>query len=597
MDNISQKSLNPKKEYVSSNPYIGYLPRILPNTADFYGNLQKTCDDMLEDPKISKCINLLKTRIIGRGLEVIPRYSESHPEYENAAAVANFIQILLSKLEKPLRFTLEQMLDGLIYGYKISEITWDTIEVGKQIYFLPYKIKVKDNKQLSFIVDEFNNVIGFKFGGNFAYSSASVIRNKKGNKLKINDKEFEFLDKEKFMVFTFRPKNEDPRGTSILSAAYKNWKLKQDIYPEYLRYLLMCAIPLLVGTTPEGEDSIHVLRDSEGNILNDANGNPEAISSVTALMEALANARNATAIALKGGSNVKEIGVGSASSGGVAFYNALEFLNQEIEDSILLQTLGTSQAVYQPKASSQIHMSTLDEFISNLRIQIIDMLIKSIFSKAIIYNLGEKYLQYMPIISLRNNARRDFAASATAIAALKKVDYFTEDQLIRIDADFDLPPRQSSRNDINLSMTESIELNRKLLEQEKIQYEIELQKQDINLKKLEGLVNFRKMLIGNILTKDSQGNEKVTTTSLNLQEETVGKIDSAINFVVNDFMSKYNLDKSIDLGKIQSIVSDIKSKETPSELDIPENLYPSKTNTIVFKSRLKKLFNRASIDF
>lgn len=607
-----EKNFVPTKEYVSSNPYYGLKVNTLSQSIDDVpGNPDKLWKKMLNDPKIAKSIYIIKIRVLGKGLEILPRYSESHPEYENAATIANFCRILIDELERPLRSTLEQMLDGVVYGHKIAEITWKTIERGDYSYFLPTKIKVKANNLLHFTVDKYNNVIGFGFNTAISQDSLDssiqpeeqykITGNKKsGFKIKVNDKEFEFFEKDKFMYFTFKPTDDDPRGQSILRAAYNSWKLKQEIYPEYLRYLLMCAIPLLVGITPENEEPIKILKDKDGNILTDSLGNIETISSVEALMQALSNARNATAIAVKGGTKVEEVGAGAANGGGSSFYNAFEFLNQEIEDSILLQTLATSQGVYQSKSSSQIHMSTLDEFISNIKQQLIDMVVESIFKKAIINNYGIEYLKYLPTITLGDNERRDFSRDATAVAALEKVGWFTDDQKIKIDAQvLNLPPRQSSNLDSNLTTTESLALNKQLLDQELLLHQVEEAKQSSNLKKIEQLLKLRESLTEQVKISDASGNEKVSAMPINLDNTTVKKIDSAIAYLSDEFLKTSNAKPEVlaRLGDFKKLVDSSVSQSSEKVLEVDENYYPTKTNIIKFSDRLKKLFNVASIDF
>lgn len=592
----------PQKEYVSNGGYYALRTTTLSSSIDdLTSDINQAYEKMLNDPKISKCIYLLKIRVLGNGLDILPCYSESHVDYDNAAAIANFCNIVIRELEIPLRKTLEQLLDGLVYGHKIAEVTWRDIEKEDRKYFIPSIIKVKKNGTVNFIVDNYYNILGFNHSTEGFYKNQTAVIEKEENsdeyKVKVSGKEYPFIQKDKFIYFTFKPKDDDPRGQSILRSAYNAWYCKQQIHPEYMRYLMMCAIPLIVGTTPEEDEdtvSTNILKDSDGNILYNDDGTTQTMSDVEALMQALTSARNATAIAVRGGTKVQEIGAGAANGGGAPFYSAFEFYNTEIEESILLQTLGTSQAVYQPKASAQIHMSTLDEFVFNIKQQLVDIISEGLFKKAILYNFGENYLKYMPVVSLGDTERRDFAKDATAVAALDKVGYLTDDQKIRLDVQLGLPPRQSSKSDTNLTLTEALKINKDALEQESVNYDIEVKKQDLNLKKIKQLVELRNMITEHVITKDGFGNEKVVSLPANLENITVKSIDDTINTLLNDFKMNYNTNKSnnlIDLNLLKTFPKQVEP------IDVGENKFPSKTNTVSFSHRLRTLLSRASVDF
>src|SRR5206468_532813 len=59
----------------------------------------------------------------------------------------------------------------------------------------------------------------------------------------------------KIVVNTFRPKNNDPRGTSLLRPAYDPWWRKRQALVEYVKYLAQFAGPSIWATTPDGAQS------------------------------------------------------------------------------------------------------------------------------------------------------------------------------------------------------------------------------------------------------------------------------------------------------------------------------------------------------
>jgi len=416
-----------------------------------------TYEQMMLDPKVSKCVNVLKTGVCGDQVELMPSVGESNQDYSEALEVANFCISAINNLQKPLRETLEEMLDALIYGYKIAEVTYEIKEVegfsGQKM--VPNRIKVKPFTVAKFVVDRNYNVIAI--AGVVSYSSLkpdsdevgfvpiqsnSLRPEVEGLYLDTESEQMKIMNREKFMVLTLRPRNEDPRGTSFLKPAFGPYYLKQQIYPEYLRYLLICAIPLLVGFTPENETiASDILKDADGNPVLDSSGKMVRFNAVAALRGALLEARNATALALKGGSSIKE--VGNQGNNGIAFSSAIEIFNEEIEAAILLQTLATSESKYQTRAASQVHMGTLDQLIWSIKNSLIGMIQNDLLKVLIKYNFGESYLKYMPKIGLGDTERRNFAVDSSAVSNLFRVGYFTEDQLTYLDNLLGLPIRDT----------------------------------------------------------------------------------------------------------------------------------------------------------
>ena len=422
-----------------------------------------TYEGMMLDPKVSKCVNVLKIGATSDEVELLPSVAASHKDYATALEVQQFCSEALSNMDKPLRQTLEEMLDAIIYGYKIAEVVYELKKLGsfKGQKLIPKYIKVKPFSTAKFVVDKHYNVLAI--AGIVSQTSLKPDASEIGyipiSRLGLKDDEGELyvstkagkmkiFNREKFMVLTFRSKNCDPRGTSFLKPAFGPYYLKQQIYPEYLRYLLICAIPLLVGFTPEN-DSIasDILKDDEGNPVTDSNGRFVRFNPVAALRGALLEARNATALALKGGSEIKEIG--NQGNNGLSFYKALEVFNEEIESAILLNTLATSEGRFSSRAQSQTHMTVLDQLIWDIKSTLAEMIKSDLLKTIIKYNFGESFLKYMPKVSLGDTERRNFANDSAAVANLFKAGFFTEGQLPHLDKLLGMPGRETGEERVS----------------------------------------------------------------------------------------------------------------------------------------------------
>lgn len=432
-------AVDPRKEYIAGGAlYSSYADgaRTLSNF-DSNGSLKyhsaQTFEQMCLDPKIAKAINILKISTLGDGVEFLPAVAENDENYEYAVTIANFCDKAVRELELPLRYVLEQMMDALVYGHKVGEITYKTSALlgFEGNYLVPAKIKVKKLDAVRFVVDNKANILGLvaKNPTTLVTQNASLTT-RNGRKL-IDGQPI--LPREKFLVLTIRGKDSDPRGQSILAPAFNAWHLKTQIWPEYLRYLLLCAIPILVGTTPDNESGIkELLRGEDGQPIKDpSTGAFIEANPVEALRDALLNARNAEVLAAKGGTKITEIG---AHGAGTPFFKAIELFDSQMETAILLQTLATSEGIHQNRAASTMHMSILDQLVWWLKGVVVDMLVADLLRPMVRMNFGERALEFVPNITLGDTERREFAADAQAVATLYKAGYFQPEQLKKLDA-------------------------------------------------------------------------------------------------------------------------------------------------------------------
>lgn len=461
MPELRRTQLNPSGEYLSGGVLLDAL--LLGTSALSYTNDDvmrefgyRIYEEMINDPQVYKAVNVLKIGALGNDLEILPSISEDSEEYTKATKVTDFCQHLLNNLEIPLKNTLDQMLDALIYGHKVAEIVYEPSPYKGKTVLLPKRLKVKPIGSFNFLVDSKLNLLGITSANilNDVNVEEEVIRNPlvkkddKGYKVTVNGRTERFLNREKFMLLTLRERDQDPRGRSFLRPAFNAWHLKTQIYPEYLRFLLTCSIPLLVGYTPKDDEGRPLLYKDE------VTGNTVEINPVQALRDALLQARNSTAIALRGGSNIQEIG---ARNSGTSFYKALEILDEQIDKAILLQTLATSESRYMSRAASTVHMTVLEQLIWDLKTSILNMVRRDLMSPAIKFNFGESYLKYMPKLSLGDTERRDFSTDANAVATLFRAGYITNDQMKSLDAMLGLPIRGNEKIDsaAQLDMTTS----------------------------------------------------------------------------------------------------------------------------------------------
>lgn len=479
--NIEVTKFDPTLDYFTGGYLSGFFNStgVLPLSSD---NLSQELgfqvyEDMMCDAKVSKCVNVIKTGVAGDGIELVTPLADTNPEYKISRIVEDFCSYNLKNLQRPLREIVWELLDAVIYGHKIAEITYKIAPYNNKQHMLLGSIKPKPFGSTNFIVDPYFNLLGV--------SASNILGGKISGKVSLNRHNFElkdgysfvklekeyirFINRNKFLLLTVNSQNNDPRGRSILRPAYTPWNIKNKVHCEYIRYLVTSASPLLVGFTPENEPQKDDIVIGPDGPLKDANGKIVRINSVQSYRDALLQAKNSGVLAAKGGSKIQSIGGDGA---GIAFYKAIEVYDEQIEMAILLQTLATSESRFQSRSASEVHFSTLEQAINHYKLLVADAITEDVLKPLIRYNFGEEYVKYVPKVSFGDTQRRDFATDAAAYAQLWQVGFMDEDQKRHADVNLGLPVRDSESNKIRtVSTEEQLSIRKNTLEQRKLKNE------------------------------------------------------------------------------------------------------------------------------
>lgn len=434
-------------------------------------------EDMMCDAKVSKCVNVIKSGVTGDGIELVTPLADTNPDYKISRIIEDFCSYNLKNLQRPLREIVWELLDAVIYGHKIAEITYKIAPYNNKQHMLLGSIKPKPFGATNFIVDPYFNLLGI--------SASNILGGKISGKVGLNKHNFElrdgysfvkldkeyirFINRNKFLLLTVNSQNNDPRGRSILRPAYTPWNIKNKVHCEYVRYLVTSASPLLVGFTPESDAQKDDIVMGPDGPVKDANGKIVRINSVQSYRDALLQAKNSGVLAAKGGSKIQSIGGDGA---GIAFYKAIEVYDEQIEMAILLQTLATSESRFQSRSASEVHFSTLEQAINHYKLLVADAITEDVLKPLIIYNFGKEYVKYVPKVSFGDTQRRDFATDAAAYAQLWQVGFMDEDQKRHADVNLGLPVRDSQSNKIRtVSTEEQLSIRKNTLEQRKLKNE------------------------------------------------------------------------------------------------------------------------------
>lgn len=444
---------------------LGALRRALPKwiddlTKDLGNDLY---DRMATDGDVDSAIQTLVLSALAEGIRIMPAIDPPGADETDPTIIADsklaeqykdFVERRLAEMKPGLRALAVELLDGLLYGHKAAEKILYYITEGEDKGKYGYLgIKCRDRNHLSFVVDAYNNVLGFLTvqpkAGVYTLGAQTILEDPRSLP--------NFLPRDKFVVFTWAPRNGDPRGTSIARSAYNPWWMKTQVLPEYYNYLRRFGTPSVVGKTPPDGSAgatVDKVDQSTGQKVLDSNGEPVQISAEQALSIALSDFLNGTVLAVKGGSEVDLL---FSEGNGEAFLDAFEYFGKQIHQAILKTSRATKEAQHGSKADTGTAHDLLTLLVGFIKLVLEDCLNEDVIKPLIVMNFADRH-DLTPTVALSKADKADKAALLTAYSAAFASGLIHESQLPGIDRELDLPERDMEQ--VRADKAEAAELQR-----------------------------------------------------------------------------------------------------------------------------------------
>jgi hypothetical protein len=304
----------------------------------------------------------------------------------------------IRRLRKPFKATLLQMLDAMAYGNKLAEKVREIPEAGPDAGKLVLKsIKVKPSWAWNFVVDSTLEVHGI-----LTFVPPDMAKGVKGG--------FAIIPRDKFAVLTWLPKDNDPRGTSALRAAYDWWNLKIQVKPSYYKHLYRFGSPSLDGELAPNDTANSPARNAAGV----ETGKPQ--SPADRFVSQLIAFQNNSVLVRPSGSKLNVI---EPRSNGEAFLNAFDLFDRQICLAIGLQVRASMEAKHGSKADSETAQDTRGLVIEFGRECLGDMAGREIFRESIALNMGEDTAEHLtPGLTIGQTEQQDKAAKWKAAASV-----------------------------------------------------------------------------------------------------------------------------------------------------------------------------------
>ncbi len=405
---------------------------------------------MRHDSQVESALSTLIMATQAQGFHIGPNIEKGTEGYDESKSIADFCVRVVERLERPVSDIFYEMGMAVAYGYKVAEQTYEPVnwsQWNRPLMAISH-LRTKPQDATAFVVDDYNNILGLtpmanagKFLGRSEFGAADLFV---GNPTSGDGPLL--IPRSKFWIFSFLPENGDPRGTSLLRAAYHPWWVKGQVWKAYLQYLATFAQPSVVG---------FVSANREPDYLLDKNGDPIITQTPQEVMlTALQKIQNGAAGAF---ANDEKVQVLQASGNGETFQQAINITNREITKALIRQTLTTDEGEHMARAASEIHQDVFGLFVRHLKASMVGSFKRDVIMPLVWYNFGEDaVVNYLPDCTLGETEHQDFSTDATAVANLLRAGFFDESQYRALDDFLGLPPRDPETWARKLEMAEQI---------------------------------------------------------------------------------------------------------------------------------------------
>lgn len=493
---------NLTKQYVVAGGYSVGQQRVLIGTQD---DLEtevsfRTYDAMENDSTIIKSKRIITTTTLSDDLQLAPGATEEQvgpDEHQVYVRIMEFCERMVNGLDGPYKLTCEQILgNALKYGHGIAETEWeykldgdstkpaeaqkDTSKVksmwarfgyffglgheapqskvsdsvlkrptlnSQKTRLMPKSIKVKPRNSTRFVVDDYMTVLGLvprhiRAQSNIQWSS--------------------IIDREKFLVLTLNKQDEDPRGKSTYRAAFNWYNIKAQLPSEILRLVLEEIVPKAVATLAENAQAYEVQTDADGNIVwedPETKQVPKMITAVDSLRFIIENFRSGSGAVIPHGTTLNPFKTGTTGTDADLVVKIIKMLDDQMENTILHQTLAQSEGQHQARSASQQVAEILHNLIFWIKWALSMMTLYDLFAVGVKINFGEWALRYLPQASFGDFVRRDWGDDLEKLADAYFKGFIDDTQRAELMAWLNLPKPGPSRQEQGLNVAAKQDVN------------------------------------------------------------------------------------------------------------------------------------------
>lgn len=441
---------------------VAYLGNAIKMLRPFAGSLCKaqgieTYDEMINTcPEVNKAIEVLHlASTSNETLFGAPKTFPTSREQQMAENAARFHNEMLDQME--ISFDLERqkcVYDALRYSNGICEL-----EYGTGYGLLEDKVVIKqmraaDTKDVVFVTDSFNRVIGYApygFPGVIAPLDAWVpadsfftflMEHYEAEKRHQILNDTKILPKFKCLHLQWGARSNDPRGGSLLDAAFQPWWAKQQIMPILLYFLEHWSVPRKKGNVAEKVDYVTLFDANNEEII--VNGRPKQVPALIKFTEELDKWGAGGTLATPFGYDSELLEANPQMVD--VILKALDFFNREISSAITKQFLTSGQGLKSGgEKGVQSHRDVLSLIILKLK-NVQSVGIREQISKVLTRaNFGKASTKYAPKVDLGDADGFPVSLDELGFLAQSMKGFFTEEMFPEVGRKVGFPYIPSKR--------------------------------------------------------------------------------------------------------------------------------------------------------
>jgi hypothetical protein len=398
-------------------------------------------EKMMLDDQVAGGVRTFVVSILSDPLTVRPWIDDDKdPDYENSKTYAEFCERTLGNLLHRMRrsvdaWLLEVVGGSVALGNRVTEKVAALEESGQDAGRLVWdRLKVKPRNRTAFVLDPYNNLLGLLAvtPGRYGLAAGSILT---PDMLQDSN----LLPPEKFAILSWEPKEEDPRGTSLLRTVYEAWWEKLQVARDWLKHLAQFGSPSLWGTTaPDALDEPRV--DEDGNPLPGATISPEQ-----KLVNELLKFRNGYALALPNGSTLNVLQTANAGDG---FLKKIEHCERRIDRAILLAARTRMEAKHGSKADAEASQDVTSQAVRQGKNWGAEMVTRDLIYPLVRWNFGPDAAKRLcPYATLSPVEKKDWADTANAVSPMVASGFLKPSQFPALYAQLGLPPAEEPLTD------------------------------------------------------------------------------------------------------------------------------------------------------
>lgn len=439
---------DPMADFVGGIPNAGGPDRRyeLPSGADDVARKfgSRVYRAMLVDPAVSSAFNSLRLSILDGGIHFKPSHDIPEalmaakpqakpagkpkpgeaepkaaltPEQARSVEICDFIKRRFDAVWDAIYPELLALLEAMAFGVKLGETTLAMVPHGVDKGKLGIgTFKVKPDWAWRFVVDRAVNVKGILSCG-------------------MDDGQYVMAEPKKFAWLSWMPRDGDPRGTSVLRAAYDPWNTKVQMWPDYYRFLKRFGSPGIASTLPEREPPFRPDVDADGRDIPST-----LVTPAQRMVKLLQLYQGGGVIATPFGTTVTPF---EAKSDGKAMVDGFDLFDRQIVLAIAMQVRASLEAKHGSKADSDTAENVKGLIVPFGR-NCLAACMRSIVKLLVEVNFGEEdAATFLPRVSFGQAEQQDKPAIWGAVSGLWSSGYVGESQKEELDAMIGLPPRDA----------------------------------------------------------------------------------------------------------------------------------------------------------